>query len=85
MFVDFFSLARSDVALLTHWSLFGRAATEVGIKPGRQEGDAEYFINDSKCGSPGHKPCSDPYFPDVCPDIKPRPSAQPRTQDDSEL
>ena len=62
-FVDLFALAMSDTALLTNWSLFGRAAAEIGM--GDDE-DSRAYMNDSKCGRPGHVQCIEPAMPAIC-------------------
>jgi hypothetical protein len=62
-FVDLFMLSMADTAFLTNWSLFGRAALEIGL--GGDE-DTRFYINDSQCGQPGHVMCYHPLVPDVC-------------------
>jgi hypothetical protein len=65
-FVDFFALTLCDEALLTNWSLFGRAAVEVSSKM-LDDDEKRHLINDSKCGILGHKPCLEPRVPHACP------------------
>lgn len=62
-FVDLFMLSMADTAFLTNWSLFGRAALEIGL--GGDE-DTRFYINDSQCGQAGHVMCYHPLVPDVC-------------------
>jgi hypothetical protein len=55
---DWFMFRRVDVAVVTAWSLFGSSAVSGLELDYSDPRNPKYFvIDDSKCSSPGHKPC----------------------------
>lgn len=72
-FSDLFLLGYADVAILTNWSLFGRAAAEVSPVLADDE-SGRVYINSAVCGIAGQMPCIEPWPPSHCPSLKRRDS-----------